>query len=343
MVYATFDLAHWYITTFFRSNFQSTNQKLEMIDDMIPRSPRATAGQAQNQDMIESFLANPNQIQFDNIVNGNIREINPRDIEHPLLLKVGAMYEDLQNNIYADEQPNIGSIVQTARRIAELSFITKQEMDIERQGFNYNVGYVGSRHQEYRNSQQRLDRSYDSGKNALQYIVTLLKNAEARPGFLASALVELGDWHLAYGKIAAADASYKEAYNVMETMGISTEDADQAFNSPIPHQIPRMATHIFTRRSAGVSNDVELNYQGYFDVSFSIDSQGNAENITFLANSRDDSEVQDEDDQEQDSASRIQNLIAYSLNIAKFRPYFNNQNLVSPGQFNLRYYYAHEN
>ena len=349
MVKATFALTQWYIANFFRSNFQSPGQNLQMIDDMLSRQPRLTAGLAEEQSIMQSFLTNPNQTQFENILNGNIRDINPRDIEHPLLLKVGSIYEDLQNNIYAAEQPDIGSIVQTARRIAELSFITKQEMDFERQNPNFNINYINTREQAYRNSQQRLDRSYDSGRNALQYIVTLLKNVQARPQFIASALVELGDWHLAYGKIPAAEDSYQEAYAVMEEdMGLSTALADQAFNGPIPHQIPRMATHMFTRRSAGVSNDVALSYLGYFDVSFSIDGQGNADEIVFVARSLDalnnnNQEPEDEDEKNaaEDEAKRIQSIIESTIKLAKFRPYFNDQALLSPGQINLRYYYAY--
>jgi len=328
MIEATFALTQWYIAAFFRSNFQSTNQKLEMVNNMQPRPSRGTSGLAGSDNIEEEFMANPNQAMLDNILNGNVRELTPRDIEHPLMLRIGNIYEDLQNNIYADEQPDIGAIVQTARRVAELSFITKQEMDFERQSSNYNVDYVNSRQQEYRNSQQRMDRSYDSGRNALQYIVSLLRNVETRPGFLASAIVELGDWHLAYGKITAADDAYQEVYNVMDGMGIFTEAADVAFNEPVPYQIPRMATHMFTRRSAGVSNDVALNYQGYVDVSFTIDSQGNADEITFLENNT-------------DEALSIQNFIFSSLRLAKFRPHFNNSEMISSGQMNLRYYYAY--
>jgi tetratricopeptide (TPR) repeat protein len=337
MVEATFTLTQWYISNFFRSNFQSPSQNLQMVDDMISRQPRGTAGMVEDQDIMQQFLANPNQAQFENILNGNIRDINPRDIEHPLLLRVGSIYEELQRKIYAAEEPDIGSIVQTARRIAELSFVTKQEMDFERQHPNFNMNYTNTREQAYRNSQQRMDQSYDSGRNALQYIITLLKNIEARPRFLASALIELGDWHLAYGKIPAAEDSYKEAYAVMQDMGISIEAADQAFNGRVPYQIPRMATHMFTRRSAGISNSARLNYQGYFDVSFTIDGQGNADNISLLASSMN----HDEDENEEDESWRIHNLIKSSLRLAKFRPYFNNQTLVSPGQINLRYYYAY--
>jgi len=156
----------------------------------------------------------------------------------------------------------------------------------------------------------------------------LLENVDARPGILASAIVELGDWHLAYGKIQVAESTYQEAYRVMESMGISSEAADEAFNGPVPKQIPRMATHMYTRRSAGVSSDATLPYHGYIDVSYSIDSQGNVEEITFPDN------IQDE-------AREIQSLIVSSLNIAKYRPYFNNGEFTDTGQLELRYYYAY--
>ncbi len=330
MVNATFALTKWYIANFFRSNFQSPSQNLQMIANQAARPSRATSEMVDNNSAINRFMSNPNNSQFENILNGNIRDISPRDIEHPLLLKIGSMYEDLQKNIYAVEQPDVGSIVQTARRIAELSFITKQEMDFERQHPNFNLNYANSRVRAYRNSQQRLDQSYNSGKNALEYVITLLKAVEARPGFLASALIELGDWHLAYGKIPSAQDAYQEAYSVMqEDMGISVEAANEAFNSAVPLQIPRIATHMFTRRSAGVSEYANLNYQGFVDVSFTIDNQGNADGIVFLENSM--NNHQDEEDALEEIWS-IQSLIQSNLRIAKFRPYFNNRSLEAPGK-----------
>ncbi len=339
MVNATFALTKWYIANFFRSNFQSPRQNLQMVMNQTSRPTRATSEMIDDNSAINRFMSNPNNAQFENILNGNIRDIGPRDIEHPLLLKVGSIYEDLQYNIYAAEQPDVGSIVQTARRIAELSFITKQEMDFERQNPNSNWNYANSRVRAYRNSQQRLNQSYDSGKNALEYVITLLKAVEARPEFLASALIELGDWHLAYGKIPSAQNTYQEAYAVMQDeMSMSVEAVNQVFNSPLPLQIPRMATHMFTRRSAGISEDATLNYQGYVDVSFTIDNQGNADDIVFLASSMDD--YQDEEDALQEIWS-IQSLIQSKLKLAKFRPHFNNQTLMGQGQVNLRYYYAY--
>ncbi|MBN4059811.1 hypothetical protein JYT80_00570 [bacterium AH-315-I11] len=114
----------------------------------------------------------------------------------------------------------------------------------------------------------------------------------------------------------------------MASMGIPTEAADEAFNDPIPKQIPRMATHMFTRRSSGISSDANLAYQGYIDVSFNIDGQGNIEDISF-------------GDSSPDEAREIQRFIESSLRMAKYRPYFNNGDLINSERINLRYHYAY--
>lgn len=328
MVIATFTLTDWYISTFFRANFQSSNQQLEMVENIAPRTPRSTASLAGDQDMIQQFMANPNNAQFNNILNGNIRQISPRDIEHPTLLRVGDMFEQLQENIYASEQPNVIPIIQTARRIAGLSFITKQEMDFEEQNPSFNPNYINTLIQQYRNSQARLEQSYTRGKNALQYIVSLLESIEASSRFLAPALIELGDWHLAYGKIQAAQSAYQEAYSVMASMGISPEEADAALNDSIPRQVPQVATHMFTRRSAGVPDDIDLVYRGYIDVSFNIDELGNIEDIAF-------------GDSNWEDAQEVQRFISSSLRMAKYRPHISNGELISSRSINLRYYYAY--
>ncbi len=327
MVQSTFTLAQWYISTYFKRNLQSDNQQLEMAENIPPRTPRLTAAMATDQDAIQAFMDNPNHQQFNSIMNGNIRQISPRNIEHPTLLQVNEIYEELQENIYASDQPNALPIIQTARRVAALSFITKQEMDFEEQYPSYNPNYINTQIQMIRNSQARLEQSYIRGRNALQYIVTLLENFEANPRLLAAALSELGDWQLAYGRIQPAQSNYQQAYAVLADSVVSAEYADSMLNDDIPRRIPMMATHLFTRKSAGIASDINLEFQGYIDVSLRLDNQGNVEEIIF--------------DNVQPEQREIQNLIRSSLRMSKYRPYLRNGELVASRTMTLRFHYAY--
>ena len=44
-------------------------------------------------------------------------------------------------------------------------------------------------------------------------------------------------------------------------------------------QIQVFATHLYTRRSTGLGEGTEVDYRGYVDVGFSIDSLGNASEL----------------------------------------------------------------
>ena len=201
------------------------------------------------------------------------------------------MYENLQHDIYATEQPDIATIVGIARRIATLAYITRQEMEYERHNFYFNSRYNNTRQEQYRNSQQRMDRSYESGRNALQFVVNVLRSLEARPGLQAAAMIELADWNIAYGKIAAAKQNYQEAYALMTSDQTPVSVIDLALNSDTPRQIPMLATHFYSRKSAGIPEDTSLNYRGYIDVSYTIDAQGNVSEIDFHETTSDEERI----------------------------------------------------
>lgn len=320
-------LADWYIASFFKDNFQNASFVQRTTNNIVSRQPRATSSLAGNNSVSSGGLPNSNSAQFEAILNGEINDLHARDVEDARLLKVGDIYEDLQRDIYATEQPDVLTIIEIARRIAALSYITKQEMDFEKTNFNFNERYNNSRQEEFRNSQQRMDHSYESGRNALQYVINIFRTFEARPRFIAAAIIELADWQLAYGKIATAEANYQEAYRIMANAGSPSEAVDNALNGIIPKIIPSVATHFYTKKSAGIPADTTLIYQGHIDLSYNIDKLGNVSEVVFHDNN-------------QAEARLLQRIIEDSLLITKFRPIIQNGELLSHGRVNLRYYYA---
>ena len=328
MISATLALADWYIASFFKDNFQNYSNEQRLINNIVGSQPRLTSGLVDNNSVFSGGMQNPNSALFESILNGDIKGLNPRDIEDSRLIKVGSMYENLQHDIYATEQPDIATIVGIARRIATLAYITRQEMEYERHNFYFNSRYNNTRQEQYRNSQQRMDRSYESGRNALQFVVNVLRSLEARPGLQAAAMIELADWNIAYGKIAAAKQNYQEAYALMTSDQTPVSVIDLALNSDTPRQIPMLATHFYSRKSAGIPEDTSLNYRGYIDVSYTIDAQGNVSEIDFHETTSDEERI-------------LQALIKETLEIAKFRPVIQNGEFLSHGQKNLRYYYAY--
>ena len=328
MVQATFDLAEWNIVSYFKMNLQSPDRKLRITNRVINPRQRLTNELNQNQTLLEDVEESPGNGMMEAIFNGQIVGMTPRDVEDPLILRINTIYNDLQDQIYADEVPDLAIVVQMARRIAELSYITRQEMEFEKHNAMFSRNYSGSRQEAYRNSQYRLDRSYTSGESALQFVINLLKTVEASPSILATSLIELADWQFAYGKIVNAETTYREIYELMASTGNSSRAVDASLNKAIPQQIPRLATHMFTRESAGYDVDTPLDFKGYIDVSYLLDDHGNASEIIFSESTQEDARL-------------IQRFIESSLEVSKFRPILRDGEFLSPGRVELRYYYAY--
>ncbi len=335
MVLASNELADWYISTFFMENLQSqylNGLRMSVLPEQERiANPLVAEQMAWSNEFNRISRESPTAYVDPNmeaIFNGTIQDLTPREVEDARLLLVGEMYEDSQQAIYDSESPDIDSIAQIARRIAGLSFITKQEQDYERINYSFIPNYSDSRIEEFRNSQQRLDHSYETGRRALRYIVNIMRTVEAPPRMVASALIELADWNLAYGKIQAARDFYEEAYEELISAGFTMRQIDSSLNLAVPRQIPRSATHRFTRRSSGLPVDAELDYRGYIDLSFEVDSLGNAQEVVFTRN-------------DNPEYRQLERVITDYLKTAKFRPHFDNGELVSQGRVELRYYYSY--
>ncbi len=338
MVRATNELADWYISSFFMQNFQRDNRGMDIMlstQQQVERLANPAIAQELQWNGAENTMRLSNQSPLtyidptmEAIFNGDIRDLAPRDVEDVRLLRVSGLYEDSQRDIIASDSPSLDSIAQIARRIAGLSFITKQEIDYENFKNTFIPNYENSRVQEYRLSQNRLDQSYESGRNALRYIVDIMRTVEAPPNMLGSALIELADWNLAYGRVQAAQDYYTEAYDELMSAGFTAQQIDNSLNLAIPRQIPRSATHPYTRRSSGLPLNAELEYRGYIDVSFELDDVGNPQKVEFSENDR-------------PEYGQIEQILINHLRTAKFRPHFTDGELVNQGRVDLRYYYSY--
>jgi len=338
MVRATNELADWYISSFFMQNFQRENRGMDIMlstQQQVERMANPAIGQELQWGGVENTMRMSNQSPLtyidptmEAIFNGDIRDLAPRDVEDVRLLRVSSLYEDSQRDIIASDSPSLDSIAQIARRIAGLSYITKQEVDYENYINTFIPNYENSRVQEYRLSQNRLDQSYESGRNALRYIIDIMRTVEAPSRMLGAALIEMGDWNLAYGRVQAAQGYYVEAYDELASAGFTAQQIDSSLNLAIPRQIPRSATHPYTRRSSGLPLNAELEYRGYIDVSFELDDVGNPQKVEFTGNERPESR-------------QIEQILGNYLRMAKFRPHFADGELVNQGRVDLRYYYSY--
>jgi tetratricopeptide (TPR) repeat protein len=315
MYIATINLADWNTTAYFRENYGVGIQALRRQRAVIDRAPRNLADASGDS-------SNP-------IFNGTIKDVFDQDIIDPRLKKIDRLYRNYQEAMSERGNAQLDIAVDVAKRIARLAHFTKQEMDFERANSSIDPNYEDSREQAARNSPRRMEESYDSGREALNYALTVLRSVEGvRPEAVAAALLDLGDWHLAYGKSQAAKDAYGEAYEVLQTAGFSSANIDIALATAMPIQIPIFATHLYSRISRGLQPGEQLDYKGYTDVSYSVDELGNASDIRILDHSTAD-------------ASLIETALERHLNTVKFRPVLSDGELHRTERIEARYYYAY--
>jgi tetratricopeptide (TPR) repeat protein len=322
MYYATINLADWNATAYYKENYGAGSRGLKRQRSVLTRTQRCISiprsGPVEGSSGCEPMA----------ILNGDIKEVANQDINDERLRKIDRLYANYQKTIAKGGNAQLDVVVDIAKRIAQLAYVTKQEMDFERDNPIYDPNYEGSREQAARNSPARMDESYDSGKEALKYAITVLGSVEGvRPEALAAALLDLGDWHLAYGKAAAAEEAYGEARRVLLDAGFSSENIDLALATEMPPPIPIFATRLYSRRSTGTSASAELDFRGYVDLGYTIDRLGNASNVRILGSSTE--------------SSRIAALIERQLRSTKFRPVLSGGKLLSPGLIEARYYFSY--
>ncbi len=323
MYYATINLADWHTTAYYRENYSPGSLALKRQRAVIPRVQRCIRRPG------SLFGENASGCEDFAIFNGNIKDVFNQDIIDARLRKIDRLYSNYQNVLLESGNAQLDIIIDMAKRIARLAYATKQEMDFERDNYTFDPNYEGSREQAARNSPDRMDESYDTGVKALKYAITVPGSvADWRPEALAAALLDLGDWHLAYGKAAAAEEAYGQAYEVLLEAGFSAENIERALATDLPITLPVFATHLYTRRSTGRSEDAELDYKGYVDLSYTVDQLGNARGLDFIGRSDSDSD-------------EIEKIIERQLRTMKFRPVLSNGQLTSPGRIEARYYYAY--
>jgi hypothetical protein len=323
MYYATINLADWNTTAYYWENYGAGNRTLKRQRGVIPRVQRCIRLPGTTpSDGAAGCEGNP-------IFTGEIKDVFDQDVNDARLRKIDRLYANYQEALFDGGNVQLDVVIDIAKRIARLAFATKQEMDFERDNYRYDPNYDGSREQALRNSPARLDESYLTGERALKYAIDFPSRvADFRPEALAASLLDLGDWHLAYGKAAAAGSAYSQAYDVLMEAGFSSENIDRGLATDLPTQVPVFATHLYTRRSTGVDGDAELPPRGYIDVSYTVDRLGNARGVRFLGGSS-------------DSATAIERLLDLQLKSMKFRPMLEGGEIESPGLVEARYYYTY--
>jgi tetratricopeptide (TPR) repeat protein len=317
MYAAMTNLADWYTSAYFKSNYLGDSRRQNIRSSTLQRPERQVG------------IAEGGSGSMESIANGTIRDISLNDLIDPRLQKIDDLYENYQESYSSNT--TLATVLEVARRIARLAYHADQEMNFERVSNTFDANYTGSREEALRNSEERRDESYRSGKEALQYVANLIADIEginAQQKTLT--MLDLADWDLAYGRIDSARQFYRVAYQLLIDDNFNVASIDAALAPTIPVMIPRNGAFPATLQTSGKQGLQEaIDYKGYIDVSFGLDVLGNATGINFLGASED------------ANTGRIQNTLQDVLQMTKFRPVLRGGELNEQPAMQLRYYYSY--
>ena len=142
------------------------------------------------------------------------------------------------------------------------------------------------------------------------------------PTEAASALIELGDWHLLFGKDHEADSAYRRALDTLKRAGMPAEQIDSLFTpSPEPMLVP-----VFAPRLIGA--DKAPAYMGYVDVAVDLNAYGRSEDVRVTSQSGPTTKT---------IVRRLEKYISKN----QFRPLFVNGERVDNHDVALRYYFRY--
>jgi tetratricopeptide (TPR) repeat protein len=124
---------------------------------------------------------------------------------------------------------------------------------------------------------------YDAGVESLRRSLTYIVNNEQRtPDQVARAMLEAGDWELLFVRGRRAEEKYQEAYNFFTENPDVTATLDGLVYPEIPVVLPTFLPAPNSREKLEIGPDEEVQYFGYFDVSFSIGRNGKARRVKVL-------------------------------------------------------------
>ncbi len=170
---------------------------------------------------------------------------------------------------------------------------------------------------------------YKQGLEALERRLIYLQSMETpQIDKIADAMIDIGDWHLAFKKRSAAFSEYQQAITLLQEAGIGVESIDQLFSADVPVLIPVFAEHPYSRDAIGLDEKFALDYQGYFDVSVIINRYGTVDSLKVLGKSNETSDV-------------VESRLIRHLRRANFRPPVHDGQADDKHVYHLRYYYSY--
>jgi len=190
---------------------------------------------------------------------------------------------------------------------------------------NQRSTYTGTR---IRRSQRPSSPSFFTGRSAYE---RLLAYHMLTPGTdavtIAQTLIALGDWNLVFDRQATAIKNYESAHAFLVANAVPQATIDALLSPVMPQQLPTITALPHSRAKFGIAPDVELQWDGYADVSFRITRFGQAERFDIIG-------------REGPLTKEMEGRLRRMIQSTPFRPRFADGEPRRGEEVQLRYYFA---
>jgi tetratricopeptide (TPR) repeat protein len=212
-------------------------------------------------------------------VSGDIYErslnyaVSPEAIIDPRIKRAETLYEDILDPDREGIRSDLEGLIN--EKLGAIAFAKKRQMDeIED---NSDSAFPGSMSSALRRSSNPVVTSgYIDIRDKLEAVIASLEAAEGTlPADLAAALIKLGDWELAFDRSQRGFDAYAKAWGILQSAGLDPQALQARFNPGPLTPIPEFTIVPYSRESAGIPADAQLDYKGYIDLTLNIDRYGN--------------------------------------------------------------------
>ncbi len=214
------------------------------------------------------------------------------------------------------------------RKLANVAYAVKEQ--IESMELTDDVGSLyNNRILEPRTPPRVVTRGYQDNRDLLEGIATKLEQDPAATAMQkALAWIDLGDWHTGFDHTGRGEDAYRKAWELLSGTGMD-ETAINAVLMPQPLvPAPGFATHAYSRAVQGIGLDETIAYDGYFDMTLSVNRNGDVYGINVdVANP--------------EAPADLRRALLDFLREQKMRPAVVNGDTVKRDDISLRYYYRY--
>ena len=169
--------------------------------------------------------------------------------------------------------------------------------------------------------------NYLFGKDALQRRFDYLQNSERSTTELVQALLDIADWFLLFDRWTSAKDVYAQIYGIIESNDL--QNINGLVYPDLPVTIPNFLSSPYTRSINLLPTEQALEYQGYIDVSFSLNLNASPSRIRIINKSEGTTEA-------------TEDALIQKLNRSNFRLQLENQTTYSDNDYLIRYYYTRQ-